>query len=249
MTSTPAVVSPEASRHSTHFITQTLLGPICTHQNCNKTVAEKGALWTVSVFTIRRHWRKNKCYTGPRPPNATHLAKYLNEQLIRMHGRIGRDTESTDTLINKYIPAGFTETFTTGFCGRCGYVNKPSRVKKETSFHPSWNPGARFRGYVGISKSIVAFDSSPKLGARARVFFSREPTKKQPATPTDHGAAAPLSRRSSLYRHPTTTISWPTTFDIEWPAAGGEAATIRPPERPVTEEGSTCINCNCNSLY
>ena len=131
MTSTPAVVSPEASRHSTHFITQTLLGPVCNHQNCKTKVATKGGLFTVSRQSIIRHWTANKCYTGSRQPNARALVRHLEEQRIHLHGRIARNRVSTDALIDKYISPHLTEVFTSGSCGRCGYVNNPGRVQRE----------------------------------------------------------------------------------------------------------------------
>lgn len=114
-----------------HHIKQTIIGPICTHPKCNnQKVAKTNSLFIVTDETIRTHWRKNGCCNKESKPNASELVRQLKTQIVGIHHRMSRNPVSVDELINEYFPPTAEEKpFNTGYCSRCGFNAKPSKVK------------------------------------------------------------------------------------------------------------------------
>jgi hypothetical protein len=115
-----------------HYIEQTLLGPICTHPDCQTKVAKRGGLFDITSQTLLNHWKANNCYHGPRP-NASDLVRRLNIQLVGIHERVSHEEPSADALIARDLPPDTTTTFSAGYCLRCGFSDKPSRVRRHAS--------------------------------------------------------------------------------------------------------------------
>lgn len=221
MTSTAAVVSPEAGstnpavpalppmqgpQSQTHHIQQTLFGPICTHPRCDKKVSDRNSLFYLNYNTIGRHWKKKKCYTGPKPPNARALAKQLQEQLVRLHGRIARDQMSVDTLIDKYISPDLSKLCFSGHCKRCGYVDQPGRIQRyhiSSTKTPCTMLDLNRRGEIYITQhgfkvpkamlEKIASGSSPILPSSnpTHASLSNHDSNQTTAGPDTNDAAAP----------------------------------------------------------
>ena len=109
-----------------HYIEQTIVGPVCTHLNCKTKL---GTNFTVSDDTLRRHWNKNKCYTGNDIPNATKLVRKLDEQLVSMVERNQRNPSHGQQMVHQLFSTNNTTTRSSGYCRRCGYCKIPSLVK------------------------------------------------------------------------------------------------------------------------
>ena len=116
--------SPTTTRE--HCIEQTIVGPVCTHLNCKTKL---GTNFTVSDDTLRRHWKKNKCYSGNDIPNATKLVRKLDEQLVSMVERNQRNPSHGQQMVGQLFSTNNTTTRSSGYCRRCGYCNIPSLVK------------------------------------------------------------------------------------------------------------------------
>ena len=77
-----------------HYIRQTILGPVCTHPQCQMKVNKTKTNFTISDDTLSRHVKEKKCSTGK--VNMKGLERNLNEQIINMHNRIKGDITKGD---------------------------------------------------------------------------------------------------------------------------------------------------------
>ena len=121
---TTTITSTTTTRE--HYIEQTIVGPVCTHLNCKTKL---GTNFTVSDDTLRRHWKKNKCYSGNDIPNATKLVRKLDEQLVSMVERNQRNPSHGQQMVDQLFSTNNTTTRSSGYCRRCGYCKIPSLVK------------------------------------------------------------------------------------------------------------------------
>ena len=111
-----------------HYIKQTLVGPICTHPNCN-TKVNKTKNFTISDDTLREHFKANKCINGK--VNASKLERDLNIQIINMHNRIKSNPTKGEEMVALCFPNNSSRMFRSAYCGRCGYNDASSaRVKQ-----------------------------------------------------------------------------------------------------------------------
>ena len=112
--------------NNNHYIQQTVAGPVCTHPNCLTKIGQK---LIVTDDTIRAHWKKNECYKCTEIPNASQVEKDQELHLVSIHERIRLSPLRGEEIVNESFPPGCKMT-NTAYCSRCGYNDKPARVKK-----------------------------------------------------------------------------------------------------------------------
>ena len=122
------VAAPTLPPNKPHFIEQTLLGPICT--KCDRKVDPNNILFSVTRKTLILHWKTYDCLSGTDTPNASQLERDLQTQIIGIHSRIANTSLTLDAMVNEHLPPRTTTIFRSGFCSRCGYSEKPSRVTR-----------------------------------------------------------------------------------------------------------------------
>ena len=110
-----------------HYIKQTLVGPICTHQRCNTKVNKTKSNFTISDDTLREHFKANKCTNGK--VNASKLERDLNIQIINMYNRIKSNPTKGEEMVAICFPNS-SRMFRSAYCDRCGYNDTPARVKQ-----------------------------------------------------------------------------------------------------------------------
>ena len=112
-----------------HYLQQTLAGLVCTHPKCLTQIGKNQTNFFVSDDTIRRHWNKNKCYEGSEVPNARQVEKNQEQQLISIHERIKLSPLRGEEIVNETFPPNECTMSNKAYCSRCGFNDKPARVK------------------------------------------------------------------------------------------------------------------------
>ena len=97
-----------------HYIKQTLVGPICTHPNCNKKVNKTKTNFTICDNTLREHFKDNKCINGN--VNASKLERDLNIQIINMYNRIKSNPTKGEEMVSLCFPNNSSRK-TIAYCG------------------------------------------------------------------------------------------------------------------------------------
>ena len=114
------------SDSSTHHVVAGIFGVYCS--KCNKKVKLKGnSLVIPDEQSLRRHFKKNKCYTGPTPPNCYEVERELIRSQKAVRAAAVADNELGKRKINLVFPSGQTTTHRAHACLKCGYSTKNKR--------------------------------------------------------------------------------------------------------------------------
>jgi len=118
------------SDSSTHHVVAGIFGVYCS--KCNKKVKLKGnSLVIPDEQTLRRHFKKNKCYTGPTPPNCYEVERELIRSQNAIRAAAVADNELGKHKIHAVFPSGQTTTHRAHACLKCGYSAKDNRDFKD----------------------------------------------------------------------------------------------------------------------
>ena len=119
------------SDSSTHHVGAGIFGVYCS--KCNKKVKLKGnSLVIPDEQTLRRHFEKNKCYTGPTPPNCYEVERELIRSQNALRAAAVVDNELGKRKIHAIFPSGQTTTHRAHACLKCGYS---AQNKRDFNYH------------------------------------------------------------------------------------------------------------------
>ena len=102
---------------NTHYIKQTLAGPICTR--CKTKVVNGGSTFFASYNSIKRHFLKNKCFDND-IPNINKLVKELESEIHAIISRVKNNPE----IIEQLFQEDLSSIKITTYCSRCGFCSR-----------------------------------------------------------------------------------------------------------------------------